>query len=221
MRHTMRLAHSRPVLRPPVFMLDVALDYARRGWRVFPLYATTPAGTCACKDTTCHRGGEHPCIPEGSNGATSDQEIIRLWWQQEITAQVGIATGNGLLVIEIDPLRGASLEKFVNFYALADAMLIQTGKGGWQFYFSYNPAFALRSTRDKLGPGVSTHCDGDFVIAPPTRDRNGMPFRWLDDWQPAQLPAVLLPLLLASTPPRGVWPTRRRSSLCSLTQTLL
>jgi hypothetical protein len=224
MRHTTRLAHPEAVLSSSICTVDVALDYARRGWRILPLHAITLSGVCTCGSVACRSLGRHIRIPNGVKDATTDQEVIRNWWQKTATTQVGVATGDGLLVIEIDVRRGGSLEKFVNFYALADTTLMQTRGGGWQLYFSYNPALVIRNTRDALGTGISTRGDGSFVVPPATRDASGKPFSWLDDWQPARLPSVLLPPLLSTTLNKKSWSTTTKKpspAAYSLAQSLV
>ena len=90
--------------------LEYALEYARRDWRVFPCWWTRPQGTaCACGSRTCENQGKHPIgrlAPRGCLDATADAEQIRRWWKQYPQANVAIATGGGLAVIDIDPRHG-------------------------------------------------------------------------------------------------------------------
>ena len=74
----------------PATMLRAALRYARRGWRVFPV---TP-------------GSKAPLIKKWPDLATSDPRTIKGWFHRWPDANVGICTGNGLLVIDIDPRNG-------------------------------------------------------------------------------------------------------------------
>src|ERR1017187_3501630 len=73
-------------------MLAAALDYASRGWRVFPLKPNdkVPMTSHGCKD------------------ATTDIDIIRQWWEATPNANIGIATGSesGLLILDNDAYKG-------------------------------------------------------------------------------------------------------------------
>ena len=68
-------------------MLEFALDYARRGWPVFP-----------CKPTD-----KSPYIKGGLNAATTDEETIRTWWQRWPLAMIGVPMGSRSGVWAVDP----------------------------------------------------------------------------------------------------------------------
>jgi L-fuculose-phosphate aldolase len=69
--------------------LQAALRYAAIGWRVLPL---------APRRKTPH--GLH--APKGCHDATADERRIRAWWQVCDDFNVGIATGRGLVVVDLD-----------------------------------------------------------------------------------------------------------------------
>ena len=56
-------------------MLEFALDYARRGWPVFP-----------CKPTS-----KAPFVKDNLNAATSDESTIRKWWKRWPHAMIGVS----------------------------------------------------------------------------------------------------------------------------------
>ncbi len=103
-------------------MAAAALDYGARGWRVLPV------------------DGKIPVLKEWPTLATTDHEIIRTWWTQRPTANVGIATGkgSGLWVLDIDPANGGdeSLRKLEAQYGeLPRTIEVITGGGGRHCYF--------------------------------------------------------------------------------------
>ncbi len=70
-------------------MLDAALDYAARGWPVFPL----------------NPGGKSPLgrlAPHGLKDATTDADRVRAWWTVEPVANIGLLTGVHFDVLDID-----------------------------------------------------------------------------------------------------------------------
>src|SRR5688500_18269260 len=92
-------------------ILEIALTYAARGWRVFPLHFVMPNDACSCsKGAACPEKarGKHPRTKHGHNDATTDEKTIRQWWSQWPNANIGIRTGevSNLLVVDIDPRNG-------------------------------------------------------------------------------------------------------------------
>ena len=83
---------------------QAALNYARRGWPVFPLHNPTSHG-CSCGSRECSRVGKHPRTEHGLKEATTNEETIRSEWTQSPEANIATATGK-LMVIEIDGQEG-------------------------------------------------------------------------------------------------------------------
>ena len=69
-------------------MLEAALGYAAKGWRVFPLKPREKV----------------PATAHGVKDATTDEATIRGWWGTWPDANVGYATGYGVAVVDIDDL---------------------------------------------------------------------------------------------------------------------
>src|SRR5205809_1803048 len=88
-----------------VRMIETALEYARRGWGVFPIWPIRD-GRCAC-GTPCGRdAGKHPIgrdVPNGFRGASADTDTIARWWSTCRDASIGIPTGevSGIWVLDI------------------------------------------------------------------------------------------------------------------------
>src|SRR5262245_23651589 len=91
---------------PRTALLDAALSYAARGWRVFPCHTPTKDG-CSCRQA-CSRTGKHPRTKNGLKDATTDTATIQRWWQQWPQANIAIATGavSGLVVLDEDTYKG-------------------------------------------------------------------------------------------------------------------
>jgi len=89
-----------------VQLLEIAINYAKRGWPVLPLH--NPAnGYCSC-GIKCTSPGKHPRITGGVHAASTDLEIIKSWWHNWPQANIGIATGmiSNLIVIDLDERHG-------------------------------------------------------------------------------------------------------------------
>jgi putative DNA primase/helicase len=149
--------------------LAAALDYAKRGWHVFPCHSINKTGHCTCKDgPKCEHPGKHPLVAGGFHAATTDPNKIRSWWGKWPWANVAIATGkvSGLVVLDIDPRNGGDLDKLPGNLPLTPT--VETGGGGLHYYFQYPEDQDILSIQS-LFPGVDVKADGGYVIAPPSR----------------------------------------------------
>src|SRR5580765_283345 len=88
----------------PENQMEAAVEYARHGWHVFPIYEIRGDGSCACDKQDCGSPGKHPRILNGFQGSTNDIETVTAWWQRWPLANVGVATGrrSGLVVVDVD-----------------------------------------------------------------------------------------------------------------------
>ena len=79
---------------------EQALEYAARGWAVFPLFGIT-SGRCQCRRRDCTRPGKHPRVPQGLHDASTDPKSVAAWWQRWPSANIGVATGarSGIVVV--------------------------------------------------------------------------------------------------------------------------
>src|SRR5262249_41317340 len=92
----------------PVMLVNAALAYSQRGWRVLPVHTIRPDGRCTCGRAAGDSPGKHPKLKDWPKFATTDADIIRRWWQWWPTANVGGATGGGRVVLDVDDDVGAA-----------------------------------------------------------------------------------------------------------------
>lgn len=140
-------------------MLKHALNYAARGWRVFP----------------CKPRGKTPRTKHGHNDATTDAGKIRDWWSACPDANIGLATGDGLAVVDVDNPDGL-YELEAKHGDLPDTLGAVTGSGGAHLFFRYD-GDELRS-KNGFGRGVDLKADGGYVIAPPSVHPSGGVYAW-------------------------------------------
>lgn len=159
--------------------LQAALDYAQQGLRVLPLHTIVQGGKCSCGNEACASPGKHPLTPHGVKDASCEEKVVRNWWQRWAFANVGIATGGGLVVIDIDPRHGGTLEALEEFVDTSDGTLVETGSGGWHLYFLYDSSISLRNTTGQLGEGIDTRAADGYVVAPPSIHQAGGTYRWI------------------------------------------
>ena len=78
---------------------EAALDYAKSGFRVLPLYSIKN-GKCTCGKNH-PRPGKHPRTLRGWKDATTDLDTVRRWWEKWPNANIGMVTGE-LVVLDVD-----------------------------------------------------------------------------------------------------------------------
>src|SRR5215204_1014199 len=84
---------------------EEALALAEEGMAVFPLFEPTGVG-CSCGDAACSGPGKHPRTQNGFRDASTDPLKIKRWWTKNPNANVGVATGEGFVVVDIDGPEG-------------------------------------------------------------------------------------------------------------------
>jgi hypothetical protein len=184
-------------------LLNKALDYAARGWRVLPLHSHVD-GVCTCGRPKCGSVAKHPLLTNGVKGATTDEETVRSWWTEINDANIGIAAGNGLLVLDIDAKHGG-LETLAKHEAQYGPMpttpTVATGGGGKHYYLRL-PEGMKAGNRAGIAPGIDVRSDGGYVVAPPSLHASGRRYEWIvsPDTPLAEPPAWLLELLGAAKP---------------------
>jgi hypothetical protein len=144
-------------------MLRQALDYASRGWRVFP----------------CQPEQKIPATRHGYRDATTNQERITAWFGRGHAWNLAIATGTpGPDVLDVDQ-HGPAGHGFAALERLKRAGLLEgasscvrTPRGGLHIYFE--------GTSQHNGHLAGHHVDfrsaGGYILAPPSRV-GGKPYR--------------------------------------------
>jgi hypothetical protein len=166
--------------------LDHALQYAGRGWRVFPI---RPGGK-----TPMQRGGFH--------NATVKPSQIEQWWGKWPLANIGIATGSasGLLVIDIDGPDALRVFKSLHDERsngeVMGASLVSVTARGWHLLFQLVPGEQYPCTVSKGSEkGIDIRADGGYIVAPPSIHPSGHVYRWdlslLDGTNPPPLFALV------------------------------
>lgn len=160
-----------------------AMAYATQfGWRVFPLHSVDASG-CTCGAATCTgtKPGKHPRTPRGCLDATTDADQIRAWWSQWPDANVGVATGGGLVVVDIDPRHGGD-EGFDDLTQrlgkIPDTVEALTGSKGRHIYLSVPQGVEIRNSAGLLAPGVDVRGENGYVVAAPSSHVSGGTYGW-------------------------------------------
>ncbi len=173
-------------------------------WRVFPLH-TVDAKGCSCGSQDCGAPGKHPRTPKGSHDATNDHEQVRKWWSKWPDANIGVATGNGLVVVDVDPGHGGEdgfAEAVARLGKLPDTVEAITGGKGRHIYLSVPEGVDVRNSASSLAEGVDVRGAGGYVVAAPSVHASGRAYGWEassrpEDVEVAPAPAAWLEALTA------------------------
>lgn len=169
-------------------MVEHALALVARGFAVFPVHGIVD-GACSCGET-CDSPGKHPIPRDGLYSATRDEEEVRAWWDAFPAANVGTRTGDGVLVVDVDPRNGGD-ESYARLVAehpeIERTLVAATGGGGLHLFFR------VEGTRRKamLARGVDLKCDGGYVVGAGSRHASGGSYEWLVDAPIADAPTWL------------------------------
>ena len=130
-----------------------AQEYAANGYRVFPLKP----------------GTKKPATKNGFKDATCDAASVGKWWTDLPDANIGIATGAGVLVVDVDRLDGPGGRKTIDnpfisplnerLAELEPDAVSRTPSGGFHLWFATREEFrsgagdsrAVRARRARHG----------------------------------------------------------------------
>ena len=139
-------------------ILDAALAYAERGWKVFPLQPNTKIpfpGTNGVKD------------------ATDDAETIRAWWKVHPDANLALACGepSGIWVVDIDVGHKAGVDGFASLagknITLPLTATQDTPNGGCHMLYKCDAAEKPRN-KNNFMPGIDIRGTGYYIVLAPS-----------------------------------------------------
>lgn len=132
-----------------------------------------------------------PLTQNGFKDATTSLAQLKDWDEHFKQYNIGIRTGDGLAVIDIDPKNGGT-QSWIELTAnnpVPDTVCAQTGGGGRHYFFKGN----IKNSANKIAPGIDTRGDGGYVVCPPSLHESGKHYEWLPDHSPSDIPLALLP----------------------------
>lgn len=136
--------------RPDALGNAAAWYAAVLGWPVFPLTA----------------GGKTPATSHGFKDATTDLDTIRGWWTANPAYNIGLATGHGFDVIDVDSPAALVLALHIGLPNFEDNSLLATATTPHGFHLYVSPTGS--GNRAGMIPGVDYRGVGGYVVAPPS-----------------------------------------------------
>lgn len=146
-------------------MIEHALAWAHRGWRVFPLAPNSKT---------------QPLISKWQDRATTDADLIREWWFEWPDANIGGLCGEDWLVVDVDIRDGKqgieSLERLqADYQELAPSLEHSTPSGGWHCIYRKPANWGVTSKmQDFAGyADIDVQVGGAYIVLPPSRTPEG------------------------------------------------
>lgn len=159
---------SFPHKQPPTLQ-EAAIQYARQGFRVFPI-------TAASK--------KPPMIKDWPNKATTNENQINQWWSKWSQANIGIATGaqSGFFVLDIDSGTNgfSSLDALLKIHGQLPVTGKQKTGSGEHYLFACND-ITIKNSAGQIGAGIDIRGDGGYIVAPPSIHPNGNCYTWVNE----------------------------------------
>ena len=151
--------------------LEAALLYASMGWRVFPLQP---------------REKDKFAVKSWKNDCTTDEKQIRKWWGINPNYNIGVVTGNGIGVIDVDDkpekhggIYGSEMLadwEFDNGH-IAETVCAKSGTGGMHYYYDIGDWDIRKCESPDLS--IDLRCAGGYIVAPPSiHPETGQPYTW-------------------------------------------
>lgn len=163
-------------------ILEAAIHYADRGWRVVPLLPST----------------KRPPMKEWQKKATTDNDIIIEWWEQWPNSDVGVAMGrsSGIIDIECDTEEGEAnlLMVFGGQPPITPTFISGSGRGKHRLY-KYRGDLPAKANKNWQGIDFKLGVDdlGSQSVFPPSSHKSGGVYRWCPGLSPDEVDVADLP----------------------------
>lgn len=153
--------------------LNSSLAYAGMGYAVLPI----------------KERAKIPLVSHGLKDATTDERLIRAWWDRWPNANVAIRCDR-LAVIDIDPGAIWPNEKLREAIRAVRPALQRTPRGGWHIIFRLPDGKNWRPRAGRIAEHVDTRCGpGCYLMVAPSVTEQGQ-YRWI---RPLRLAETLPP----------------------------
>lgn len=146
---------------PPKSLMQAAIDYANKGYFIFPLKPKDKA----------------PLTRNGFKDASNDPKKIKEWWTQHPDANIGMPTGsiNRFFVVDVD---GKKPENFPHF---DKDITVVTGRGQ-HYYVTLPEDINIKSCSGINELKIDVRGDGGYVVVPPSIHANGKSYKFVEEF---------------------------------------
>lgn len=149
-------------------------------------------------------GGKTPADKGWPERATREPAEIRQQFCSPRAYNVGLATGNGLAVLDLDAKHDRTLADARRFGFPLDTLTARTQSGGWHLLYRYpdDPESPVRTVPAAFGAGIDVKAHRGYIVAPPSVTATGR-YEWVNGLPITSVPADLLRALERRDTPAG------------------
>lgn len=169
-----------------------ALEYARKGFAVFPCHNVVEDGVCSCSlGGECRRIGKHPRTANGLHDATTDLDTIAQWWQRWPDANPALSmVGTSMAVIDIDTKDDKDGRLWLSAHDddIPPGPRQHTPSGGQHIFLKIPPDANVRPRSDVCAPGVDVRANEGYVMLAPSDHVAGSRYYFDDDLGEVDVP---------------------------------
>jgi P4 family phage/plasmid primase-like protien len=191
-------------------VLESAIDLFLKGRRVIPLHHPLEGGGCSCGKPGCKHPGKHPVEKAWPSRSFASEEQIRDWLRKHPCDNIGVITGMGFLVIDIDVDRGGeeSLKALIaELGPLPPTVRVKTGHG-YHLWFKYPEAEIIPCGQNKPLVGIDIRGENGLAVAPGSLHFTGVRYEYepgygIGEIEVAELPETWLARLRPSREASG------------------
>ena len=132
--------------------LDLALQFANHGYKVFPLKENSKDGQV---------------LKSWKNEASNNPSQIQSWWRNNSNYNLAVRTGNGLVVIDVDVKNGKDGRTKFNEYShdFPKTFTVKTPSGGYHYWYLVDQEIPCKVN---LYEGIDIRGEGGYIVAPPS-----------------------------------------------------
>lgn len=170
-------------------------SYTALGWKIVRLYGITDKGSCSCGRGACHTPGKHPVGSNWQASATSDEEIIQSWYDDDPNANIGILLGQSSGVIDIELDDNEAKEAWASLGLGEIWTPTYTAGRGPHRLFKWQDGLPLVAVKKVMGIEVRLGNDGKASqsVLPPSKHHSGARYAWVDGLGPDDVPVAPIP----------------------------
>lgn len=190
-----QVANERPT-HDEAFKAAAAL--AAKGLKLVRVYGVTLDGVCECrKGADCRNPGKHPVGNEWQNHATTDENTIASWFEDEErpVPNVGVLLGewSGVIDVEADTEKGRAALKKLGLDQI-ETPAFQSGRSP-HLLFRWEPGLPKKAKVDDV-EGIEVRLGNDGAaqtVLPPSWHGSGVARAWLPGRSPEECDLQPLP----------------------------
>jgi hypothetical protein len=194
---------------------QAAAAIAAKGWKVVKLHGVVAREgggvSCTCqKGPDCPSPGKHPVASNWQASASSDEDTVMGWWENDIPWNLGLllGPGSGVVDVEFDDDAGREYARELGL-DVSQTPTYQSSRSVHRLYkwTSDLPPVAVKKVR-----GLEVRIGGGGAAAqsvlPPSVHHSGVVYEWLptlspDEVELAELPEALAVALWNEVAPNG------------------